>query len=317
MATNRPRSLQIYDPVLTNLAKRYKPQGFIARELLPSIPTSKLSGQYPTFTKQYWFQNDVDTLVADRAGTKEIDYEWSMDTYLAKEHALKVGWSDLEADQADAALRFEATKTEYLTHRMELAYEVRVAALLRKTTNGGGLTGGAARTALWSTVATDVEPDIKTGVLAIYDATGQTPNVIVIPYKVAYALALNTSIRNLLSYQINAKGQDFLQIGDRIIPSEIHGMKVIIPRGAQLDTSREGGAESISEIWGDEVRLLNVNASAGWGIPSCAYRIEHTAKKVTRWRTVDPDLNYVREMERYDLKVVAPELGYEISDTLT
>lgn len=317
MATNRPRSLQIYDPVLTQFARRYKPSGFIGRQILPSIPVSKMSGQYPVFTKDFWFQNDVSTLVADRAGTKEIDFEWSTETYLCDEHALKVGWSDLEADQADGVLRFEQSKTEFLTTRMELAYEVEVAALLRKTTNSGGLNLGAAPSTNWDQDTATIEADIKTGVLAIYDATGLTPNVIVIPFKVAYAMALQEDIRAILRYDVNGEGRKFLEVGDRVIPAVIHGMRVVIPRGAQKDSSNEGGTSSISEIWGDHVRLLYADGGAGWGIPSVAYRMEHTPKKVTRWRTVDPDLNYVREMERYDLKVVAPDCGYELATLLS
>lgn len=319
MATNRPTSLQIYDPILTNLAKKYKPYGFIGRSLLPEIPTGVLSGQYPVFTKQFWFQNDVDNLIADRQPTKEIDYEWSMDTYGIKEYGLKVGWTDLEVQQAHESLRFERTKVEFLTHRIELAHEVRVAALLKKVAAGtpGGLTSGAAPSVNWDQDTATIEADIKLGVLAIYDLTGMLPNTIVIPYKVAYAMALQEDVRAILRADTTGSGVDYLTLGSRIIPAVIHGMRVVIPQGPQIDSSREGGTESISEIWGDDVRLLYTDPSAGWGMPSVAYLFRHTPKKVLRWRTVDPDVNYVREMERYDMKVVAADVGYEIQDVLS
>lgn len=317
MALNRPTSLQIYDPVLSNLARKYKSNGFIGRSLLPEISVSTLSGQYPVFTKQFWFQNDVDNLIADRQPTKEIDYEWSLDTYGIKEYGLKVGWTDLELQQAHESLRFERTKVEFLTHRIELAHEVRVAALLRKTTNGGGLNLGAAPSTNWDQDAATIEADIKTGVLAIYDATGMLPNTIVIPYKVAYAMALQEDIRAILRSDATGAGVQYLTLGSRIIPSVIHGMRVVIPQGPQIDSGREPSSGSISEIWGDHVRLLYVDPSAGWGMPSVAYLFRHTPKKVLRWRETDPDINYVREMERYDLKVVAPDVGYELASLLS
>lgn len=320
MATNRPRSLQVYDPVLSNLARRYKPTGFIARGLLPQIPVTKLSGQYPVFTKSYWFQNDVDNLVTDRQPTKEIDFEWSTDTYLCEEYALKVGWTDLEADQALAELKFEQSKVEFLTHRMELAHEIRVAALLKKIAAGtpGGLNLGAAPSVNWDQATATIEDDIKLGVLAIYDKIGRLPNQIIIPYKVAYAMAVQEDIRAILRADTTGQGVPYLTLGSRIIPSVIHGMQVVIPEGSQVDANREGAAsESISEIWGDDVRLLYNDGSASWGMPSCAYLINHTPKRVTRYRTTDPDVNYVREAERYDLKVVAPDAGYEIQDVLS
>lgn len=317
--TAAPRALQIYDPVLTNVARRYKTGGFIARQLAPSIPVAKLSGQYPVFTKRYWFQNDVDNLIVDRAPAKEVDFEWSTETYYCDEYALKVGWTDLEREQADPSLRFEMSKAEFLTHRMELAHEIRVAKILRKSdVDGGALNLGATPGTNWDQATATIEDDIKTGVTGIYDKTGTLPNVIVIPYKVAYAMALQEDIRAILRSDATGKGVDYLTLGSRILPSVIHGMRVIIPQGAQVDSAAEGAAsDSIAEIWGDHVRLLNVNTSAGWGQPSVLYDMRHTQKRVTRFRTQDPEVNYIKEMERYDLKVVAPDTGYEIRSVLS
>lgn len=321
MASNRPRGLQIYDPVLTNIARRYKSHGFIGRTVIPTIPVKLLSSQYPIFTKAYWFQQAVlDNRVVDRSPANEIDFEWSTDSYLAEEYALKVGWTDLELAQADSALKLQSLKTEFLTHQMELAHEVRVAALLKKISAGtpGALNLGAAPSNNWDVDAATIEVDIKTGVIAIYDKTGLVPNVMVIPYKVAYAMALQEDIRAILRSDATGKGVEYLTLGSRIIPAVIHGMKVIIPMGGQLDVNGEGAAtESISEIWGDDVRLLYVNEGAEWGIPTVAYQLSHTKKKVTRFSQIDPDIDYVREMERYDLKVVAPDAAYELQDLLS
>lgn len=319
MPTNRaPKSLQIYDPVLTNLARRYRPYGFIADQLLADQPTSTLSAQYPVFTKAFWFQKQTDNEVTDRTPAREVDFEWSMENFACKEFALKVSWSDLEAQQADGALRLMMNKTEYLTLQMQLAHEVRVANLLRKTTNNGALNLGSAPSNNWDVDAATIEQDIKTGVLAMYDAGVPAPNIMVVPYKVAYAMALQEDIRAILRADTTGRGVEYLTLGSRILPAVIHGMRVIIPQGPQLDTSNEGAASAtITEIWGDHVRLLYANTSAGWGIPSVAYKFTHTGKKVTRWRTVDPDINYVREFERYALKVVAPDAGYELSSLLS
>lgn len=311
------RALQIYDPVLSNFARLYRPSGFIARQLLPVIPIQLLSGQYPTFPQSYWFQLQTDNRVKDRAPAREVDFEWSLESYIAEEFALKVSITDLERAQAHPALRLERNKTEFLTGQMELAHEARVAALLRKTTNGGGLNLGAAPSINWDQDTATIEADIKTGVLAIYDATGQLPNTIVIPYKVAYAMALQEDIRAILRNDVTGQGVPFLTLGSRIIPAVIHGMRVLIPQGAQIDSGREGGTSNVSEIWGDDVRLLTVDAGAGWGQPSVAYELRHTPKRVTRWSQVDPDVDYIREMERYDLRVVAPDTGYELSDVLS
>lgn len=316
MPANTPRALQVYDPVLTNLARRYKSHGFIADQLVPDVPVATLTGQYPVFTKAYWFQNDVDNLVADRAPAREVDFEWGTESYYCREYALKVSITDLEKSQAIAALHLEQNKTEFLTLRMQLAHEIRVANLLRKTTNSGSLNLGATPGTNWDT-SVAIETDIQTGVNAIYDATGMLPNVIVIPFKVAYAMALNATFSAKLRYDATGKARDFIEVGEQVLPSVIHGMQVVIPMGAQVDTSREGGTSSISEIWGDHVRMLYVDGSAQWGMPTVAQVFRHTAKRVTRWSQTDPDVDYIRELERYDLKCVAPDVGYELTALLS
>lgn len=318
MALNTPRPLQIYDPVLTQVARRYVSQGFIANLLLPNIPVSKLSGQYPVFTKRFWFAQLTDNEVTDRAPSREVDFEWSMDTYLAKEYALKVSITDLERQQADAALRLEMNKTELLTLQMDLAHEVRTANILLPTSLGGGLNNSHTPSILWDASNPTIEADIKTAAVDVYTKTGRVPNVIVIPYLVAYTIALDPTVRALLRYDATGHAQDFIQVGDRVLPSVIHGMQVIIPQGAQLDSAAEGSAaDSISEIWGKHVRCLYVDPSAGWGIPSVAYKLNHTARAVTRWRIVDPDVDYIREKERYALKVVAPDAAHVITGAVS
>lgn len=323
MATNRPRALQVYDPVLSNLARRYVSAGFIARQLIPSIPVQTLSGQYPVFTKSYWFQNLADNQVTDRAPAKEVDFTWSLDQYLAREFALKVSITDLERAQAIPQLRLEQSKTELLTQQMELAYEMRAAQKLMLTTDVGSLeTGGitAANThggTAWDGAGTP-ETDLKTASIATYRLTGRRPNVVIIPFEVAYALAVNAAFRALLRYDATGAPQNFLTVGDRVLPSVIHGMKVIIPEGAQVDSSGEGNATaSVTEIWGKHVRCLWIDPNAAWGMPSVMYRMEHTPKRVTKWSVIDPDIDYVRELERFDLKVVAPDLGYVIKNVIS
>lgn len=320
MASNRPRSLQVIDPILTNLAMAYRPEGLIARQLIPSIPIGKLSGQYPVFPRSWWFRVQTDNKVTDRSPANEVDFEWSLDTFLAEEYALKVSISDLERDQAEQAIHLEAGKTELLTTQMELAHEVRVVSLLNTQDAGGGLNDARSSTPAtnWDQDTATIEANIKVGVLDVYDAIGRPPNVIVIPYKVAYAMALQEDIRAILKYDAAGKPINFLDLGDgRVLPSMIHGMNVVIPQGAQIMSGNEGGAESVQEIWGDDVRLLYTNKNAKWGVPSVAYEFRHTGKKVTRWRITDPDVEYIREMERYDLKVVAPDAGHIIRDVLS
>jgi hypothetical protein len=321
MPANRARALQVIDPFLSTVARRYKSAGFIADQVLPSIKVDKMSGQYPVFSDGYWFAQQTDNESTDRTPSREVDYEWSTDTFLARQFSLKVSLTDLEVSQAESELRLRQTKAEFLAHQMNLAREVRVATLLADPAQvtGGGLTSGNSTAAAgkWDTGATTtIEADIKAAKLKIYDACGIDPNTIVIPYKVAYAAALNATVRGVLAYQITGdSGGKPLQLGDRLFPSVFHGMNVLIPKG-QISTDKEGSNVTKTEIWSEDVRVLYTDPSAAWGVPSVAYSLTETARTVTRWREIDPDREMLRELERVAEKVVAPNAGWVVRDCL-
>lgn len=322
MARNRASALQIIDPILTGLARSYRAHGFIGPELVPAIPVSTLSGQYPVFTKDHWFAQEVDVLVKDRAPAKEVDFEWSTETYLAEEYALKVSITDLERLQAQAALRLEQSKVEFLALRMALAREVRIANLLQDPVvlSSGGLKSGnsAAPSAKWDTSSATPEDDIRAAVLAIYGDTGLLPNTIVIPYPVAYNLATRSGTNTFRGKILYTTDVEAIRVGPGILPSEIHGLRVVIPRGPQVKSGREGtDGATYSEIWGKHVRILYVDGAPNWGTPSVAYRFQHTEQFASRWRETDPDVDYVRLWERVDEKVCAPELGYVLTNCIS
>lgn len=319
---NAPYSSQIIDPVLTNFARAYRPHGFIYDQLVNRVSVSTLSGQYPIFPKDYWYSNDVDNLTRDRAATREIDFKWSTETYLAKEYALKVSITDLERQQAHQALRLEQNKTDFLSLRMTMAREQRLATLLddpAQTTGGGFTSGNSAAPTAWDNTGSNPEADVRTAALAMYDATGQQPNVIVIPYKVAYFLATihgTDTLRNQIQYTANI--EQYIKEGVSVLPNTLFGLRVIVPMGPQSQAGNEGAsAPTYSDIWGKKVRLLYVDPSAGWGTPSVCQAFTHTPQEVTRWREIDPDVEYIRQRERVVEKVTAPDLGYVLRSIIS
>lgn len=315
----RPAQLQIIDPVLTTVARQYKSHDFIADDLVTNVPVKTLTGQYPVFRKWDWFTNEVANIKADRAPSREIDFEFGTENYRCEEFALKVSITDLERAQAHEAVRLESNKTDLLSHRMSLAKEVRISNILKKVADGGQIPNANSSTpsALWDTATANPDTDIRTAVLAIYDATGQTPDTLVLPYKVAYHLATNhgtDSWRAAMVYTVN--GQQIIRLGDGILPSEIHGLKVVIAKGPQIDSSGEGGASSITEIWGKNAVIVTRGAQT-YGQPSSLYRMVHTAPLVTRWRETDPDIEYIRELERCDERMVAPDTAYILKGVIS
>lgn len=308
-----PRALQLVDPVLTNIARGFKPQGLIAETLFPSIPVTEDAGLYPVF--ETFFDNDTSNKVADRAETPEVDFEMSTEPYYCEDYRLKASITEKEERNAHSVVRLRQTKLITVQTQMAISREARVAALLRKTSNGGQLNLGAGVSNKWNVDAATIELDIKTGALAVYRKTGMVTNTIVIPYEVAYEMALQQDIREIVKYTVN--GKEILEVGDRLLPAVLHGHKVIVPMGAMRNVAKEGATRDLQDIWADHVRLLYLpEGSGGWGIPATAYTFKSKPAVVDRWRENDPPVEYVREWECVDEKVCAPDLGYEITDVL-
>lgn len=314
MAAGRARALQVIDPVLTSVARQFKSQGLVYDRLCPRIQVQNESGLYPVYTKDFWFTNDPDNKKADRDETKEIHIEYSTESYLVDEYAYKVSISDRERANSLSALRYESSLVNNLMLRQALAREKRLADLLRETTDGD-LSSGAAPSTNWNDDAATIETDIVVAKEAIYDLTGMTPNTIVLPWKVANAVAKQADIREVLKYTVN--GQQIISTGEGILPAQLWGLQVIVPMGLRNTANPDGGTFSGAEIWGDDVRVLHVDSNAGWGIPSVAYAFQTKGPTVARWRENDPDVEYIRVKEIVDEKVVAPDLGYVIQDVLS
>lgn len=312
--------LQIIDPLLSNVARRYIPTGFIYDQIVARQPVQTISAQYPTFPKGYWFAQETDALTEDRTESKEVNFEWSTEHYSAKKYSLKTSISDDERANAAPQLRLEQSKTEFLSNQFALTREIRLAALLRDTVNGGQLTSGNETTpsAKWDTTSSNPDSDLRAAALKIYGAIGQSPNTLILPYPVAYNLATihgTDTFRGSMLYTVN--GQETIRLGAGILPGEIHGMKVVIAKGPQKVTGNEPYVGASSEIWGKNAILAYIDPSAPWGTPTVVYGFQFMAPTVTRWNRIDPDIEYVREMERVDEKVVAPDAAWVLSEVIS
>jgi hypothetical protein len=326
------RQLQVIDPVLTEVARQYRPHGFVYNQICPTINVDTLSGQYPVYDERYWFQNEQDNKIADRGETPEVEFAWSTDTYLCEDYGFKVSITPRERQQAGSvggqALRLESSKTEFLMQQMANAREKRLASVLRKVGTGNGqITSGAGVTTVFAT-STAIEADFKTAKTTVYNLTGLTPNVAIVPYLAAYDMATNVELRKIWLYQVNS--ENFIRLGaddegeDIFLPRWFQGCRLLVPKGALAQTGHEGAAKSLTEVWGKDVRFLYVPPNGGgWGIPATVYQFQHevisgmaragNGAVIDRWSENDPRKDVIRAMECISEKVCAPDSGYVLT----
>lgn len=323
------RGLQLFDPVLSNVARQYKPFGHVYNDVTMAVPVSTVSGQYPIFDERYFYGDDVDNKLADRAETPEIDLFWSTDTYLCEDYGLKVSITPRERQQANSPAglsRLEESKVQLLVTRCSTRRERRLAAVLKKTTNGGQLNLGGAATTAFAT-STAIEADWKTAKMAVFNATGLTPNVAILPYATAYDMATNATLRDLFKYIVNTG--DFIKLGagpdgeDMFLPRVFHGTRLIIPKGTMYHTGNPKATLNLADVWAGSVRFLYKPETEAWGTPSTVYSFWHAPLTVQgdgangpvidRWHENDPVKDLIRQTECVAEKVVAPNTGFELT----
>ena len=300
---------------LSNLARLYRPDlnGFIADEVCPYIDVNFESNVFYRFTQGPFFATDVDDLVGDREEPREVEYDHDTDSYVCQRRELAWSISDRERNNADSQLNLERNKQLGTLGRLLMKREVRVAALLRKTTNGGGLTSGANAAADWGTAGTTtIESDIITGIEAIRQTIGIKPNTMVVPAHVALKMTQNAQIRDWLKYAVFQAGVNPLSDDYPLLPSVFFGMRVLTP-GQINNTAVEGQAESYSDVWANHVRLLWVTPGPALENPSIAYTFRSEALVTRMERIGKPRVDWFAVGQTIVEKVVAPLAGYEIA----
>ena len=305
------------DVLLSNLARLYRPTSFIADTLIPYVGVANESDLYPVFDQGEFYATDVDDLVPDRATPRVVEFSHSTETYRTQRRELAWDISDRERGNADSQINLERNKQVGTLGRLLMKREIRAAALLRKTTNSGGLNLGAAAAGKWDTAnVTTIETDIWTGREAIRTKIGGRANVIVIPEAVAAGMQKNTQLVGKLQYTYGADGsRPLLEEYYPILPPVLFGMRVMIP-GEIKNTANEGATASYSDVWGESVRMLYVSPGLALEEPSVGYTMRSEALSTRKARDDKARVDWFAVGQTIVEKIVAPDAGYEIDDCL-
>lgn len=337
--------LQFVDEALTNLAKQFRPDGFIYDEISSPIPVNYRSGRYPVFDPATFFQI-ANADVADDAPTPIIDFNWSHDTFLARPRRLATRLTREEENQAHPALRLGYSKTIGMLTTFANIRENRLAVKARAQSNGGQFTNAAQNVSVHWDQGTSGSPaaiqgDVQAAILTAYKACGKRPNTLVLDFEVALAIANDFTMKDILKYQI---GPRIISEGiDAVLPPTLFGLKVVIADGVLYNQNRPGQSSALTGVWGNSVRVVYRDPNPQWGVPGTFYTFRAPVvggqaqapnvimpsgtgstepgpagdwAVVDRFWNMDPPAETVRAWECVDEKCVAPELGVEIQNVL-
>lgn len=238
----------LVDKLLTNVSLGYAPAGHIAEIALPNLQVNENTGLIGKYTNAHL--RIEDTKMGGRAMAKRVEsikYDVS-EGYVVDSHGLEDIVTPEDVRNIPDPFSVESDKVMGLTQLLKLKKEKAFADIVTNpavVTNGVTLSGGTQ----WDqyTTSKPIE-DVKTARMAVKSACGFFPNRAIISPRLAEVLSYHPEVITNLGFNFEKAGAltfedikkffkvDFLHVGD-----------------VQYDSSAEGIAESMGELWSNDL----------------------------------------------------------------
>lgn len=303
MGQSTGRDLHI-DRLLSQMAIGFMENETIAGTIAPVVTVDKQGDAYTVFSRADALRREEDKRSPGTEANK-ITRTISSDTYYAQNYALKAMVTIEDRENADPVFRQNLINDNaaYVTRKLQLNWESRVASLVFNTSNVGSSAGVGSE---WDAAASsDPIGDILTAMDNAEDLTGTRPNKMVMGNDAWRTLRRNDQILNRIFGTNNGGGfPNVAQIANLLdIP------KIIVGR-AYENTANEAQAEVLAKMWSDNALLCYTPDTPSRDLPSFMYSYRWAAGGLP---------NMQAERHPYDPKTKTEEVevGYYQQEKIT
>lgn len=297
-APSTGRELHV-DVPLSNVVVGRRPEGFIADKLLPITTVAKQSDMYYKYNHLEWFRNVPEgTLRAPATEAKKISMTVASDTYFAPNYALGAEWPVEDEVNANSVLQWARSNALFLTDRLLMDYEMRVATLAVASANVATIFLASSG---WNSSARTALTDLLSWRDSFKDITGMMPNTLILPRKVMTKLKLNDQFRDVL-FGDRGGIVSAQQIGNLLdIPNVLEPMTQV---NTAVEADPQGG--TLADVWDGNGNIWMAKIS------SLAGMFTDTWLQAFRWTS--PLFNVPFAVQRYPFdpkkKIYGIEVGY-------
>jgi hypothetical protein len=319
------------DPILTDFSFGYEPQELWGSRIMPFVETSSRSARYRVFDRSDWLiypdRREPGTVANEISGRK-----WSEGSFYVKEHSLQAPVFDEEDQYLNSlgglanptfggALQLDPHEdaTTLVTRAILLKHEKLVADTIRNTANYGAsnkITLAAADQ--WDNYAgaTSNPIDImRAAVLRIRAATGQDPNLMLLPREGQFWLENHPDlVARFSNFSLTSEDAFRTLTG---FDGEILNVDSVYNAADHIDAT-----EIITSLWGKDVWIGHVRSDVGLLDPSFGKTFamtypDGTIGPVDRWREEGRKSDLVRKSMNYDVKITSSVAGYLITNAFS
>lgn len=290
------------DKVLSQIAIGYKPAGFIADTLFPTVTVDKQSDIYMVFDRARRLRRQ-DTQRTPGTEAHKVTQDVGSATFYCRNYALKAGVTIEDKANADPAYVQSLIngRVELIMDDLKLDREMRVAALVINTSNVGS---SAAVSSGWSGAGAPLT-DINAAIDNVRYANGVRPNNVTFGPEAWDSFRRDSTVRNLINGTNNGGGY----VNEDQVRNLLNVEKVEVA-GSFKNDGADGQAESIASVWGDNVLVTYTPATPNRERPSFGYEF--------RWQAPGlPNMQVERHPYNSKTKSEEVEVGYYNEDKIT
>lgn len=304
----------LVDKLLTNVSNAYVPSGFISEMILPKLTVKQSSGKIGKMGNQHL--RIVSDIMGGKGEAKRIEIrQYDSTSYFVEPHGLSEVITPEEYANVEEPFDVEKDVTMQLSTLLFLGKEKGLADTLRDTaiiTQNVTLSG----TDQWNDYTnSDPIDDIRTGRTTIRNASGATPDTLIMDYNVADVLRYHPKILRNLGYADNRAGQ----LTDQELAKALN-VKRFLVADVMFNSSAPGQADSLASVWGKDVILAVCPESASKMQKSLGYMVQLAGEGPRKVYKSDvhnpPESKLIVVKDSYDMVLVDVKCAYLIKTAI-
>jgi hypothetical protein len=325
MPTPTQSDLHINVP-LTNVSIAWMQSAstYIADKVFPKVPVEKQSNVYWKYSKSDWRRSDVKRR-APSTESSGTGWNFDEDTYFAHVYAVHKDIDDQIRANADSVFNMDRDATEFITNQLLLQRDVDWCTSYFKTGVWTTNKVGTVDFVKWSDAGSDPISDVADIIVEFRRLTGFKPNICVLGAEVMKALKQHPDIIDRIKYTQRGIVTEDL-IATLFDVDELYTSYATIASGATFPDARVQDAAATYDFITNSKGVLFAYAPSGPSLmtPSAGYIFtwkgylggNSQGIKIKRFRMEHIASDRVEAEQTYDMKVVAPDLGWFLSDAV-
>lgn len=315
MAQPTHSEVQVVDPVLTNMLVGYMQADdrFVASKVFPVVPVATQGFTYYSFTKKYWFLDEMERR-APGAAFARGGYAVGSATGNAQLWGLEHPIADEARANNQVPLDLERAGVMWLAQQSLIRKERAFASDFMKVSVWG--TDDNNSTTDWDDFsAGDPINDVLTARRTISNNTGNDGNTMVLGYIVHQALMNHPDIIDRVKYVQAAT----LANVEAALASAF-GVQNYWVGKASYNSANEGQSFSASAIIDDDCLVCYTSGMPGLMSASAGYTFAWAGGggdgQITTYRSDETKSDVLQHSEAWDQKAVATDVGYFFADVV-